>query len=119
MPTGTCNYPDHHGPSAGQPIALLILIAIGAVIITHWRTVVVCVIVTAVLIVLTAAVATLWHRRHQLRDSARELDADPRRQLGAQQRPSIEAPAVHNHLHLHGVQPSDLAAIVRHYAIEE
>jgi len=47
MPTGTCKYPEHHtGPSAGPPISLLVLIALGAVVIAYWRTVVIALVVT-------------------------------------------------------------------------
>jgi hypothetical protein len=134
MPTGTCKYPAHHGPSAGQPIGLVVLIAIGAVIVIHWRTVVACLIVAVVLVVLASAVMMLWHRRYDLTpapESVLELpDADRRvivgpaaaravaartaaleAEIAALRARQIDAPAVHNHLHLHGVTTEDATAI--------
>jgi hypothetical protein len=61
MPTGTCRYPAHHGPSAGPPLGLLGAIAAGALIITHWHAVLVTLAVVAVLAVAGVAVVMLWH----------------------------------------------------------
>jgi hypothetical protein len=138
VPTGTCNYPHHHGsPSAGPPVGLLLAIIAGALIITHVHLVVVTLAVAAVLAVLGAGVAMLWHshrsapydaawaghehRTEQLPATPAELQLQARvvqleRQLA--ERRAVEAPQ--QHLHIHGVSADDLAAIIaQHRAIEE
>jgi hypothetical protein len=148
MPTGTCRYPHHHsGPSAGPPIGLLLAIGAGVLIVTHLHAaagalhavVVVTLAVVAVLAVAGVAVAMLVHsHRAEPYDASWSNDAEPQdaitvtastpllqarvdqleRQLA--ERHAIAAPVTHQHLHLHGVDPSDIAAIVRqHNAIEE
>jgi hypothetical protein len=101
MPTGTCNYPQHHRPSAGQPVAWLVILGLGAIVVTHWHTVVVCLIVAAVLMMAGVPVLLLLHNRHSGYDEQIERQAEIER-LRARQ---IEAP-VHNHIHLHGVRAS-------------
>jgi hypothetical protein len=64
MPTSHCNYPNHHGPSAGPPLGLLAAIALGAVVIAHWHTVVVALVVVAVLAAVAGGVMLLVHAAH-------------------------------------------------------
>jgi hypothetical protein len=111
MPTGTCRYPEHHRPSAGQPVAWLVILAIGAVIVANWHAVIVALVVTAVLAVLGVAVLLLVHNHR------RHFDPELEHRAALGQRTAATAAAlppplvVHNHLHLHGVRPADVAAI--------
>ena len=134
MPTGTCKYPEHHGsPGAGAPIGLVAAIAAGALIVAFWHVVIVVLAVVAVLAVLTAGVAMLWHSH-----TAVPYDAawsEPANVRGADNTSILQARVdqlerqlaerhaiapVHQHLHLHNVDPADVAAIIRqHNAIEE
>ncbi len=138
MPTGTCRFPDHHGPSAGPPFGLLLAIAAGALVATHWHAIVVTLAVVAVLAVLGAGVLMLWHsHRSAPYDSAwsepeeliqAELAANQQMipatlaarvaELEAQLagRRAIEAPQ--QHLHLHGLDDGQVAAIISRQAIE-
>lgn len=129
MPTGTCHYPAHHGPSAGPPIGLLAAIAIGALIITHVHAVLVTLAVVAALAVAGAAVVMLWHSHRaapydaswdgtELQDAvAARAEVHPlavrvaelEQQLA--ERRAIEAPQ--QHLHLHGIDAGQVAAIIR------
>jgi hypothetical protein len=119
MPTGTCKYPGHHDqPSAFRPVAWLILVAIGAVVISQWRQIIAALIVTGVLAVLGVAVLLLVHNHGRGTDPDLEqqaaLEDVQRRQLAAQQRPAISQPAaVHHHQHLHVYGSDGLAAITR------
>src|SRR5215472_10181492 len=137
MPTGTCNFPQHHhDPGVGQPIGLVVLIALGAVIVAHWRTVVVCLVVAVVLVVFGCAAMLLWHRQHALNSAsesllelpgaARSVVVGPAAARAVAARTAaleaeiaellarqIEAAPVHNHLHFHGVTPDDAKAITR------
>jgi len=110
MPTGACKYPEHHGRSAGQPIAWLVLIALGAIVVTHWHDFVVALVVTGVLAGLGVAVLLLRHNHGRGTDPELEqraaLEEAQRRRLAAQQRAAVETPrVVHNHLHLHSISP--------------
>ena len=133
MPTGTCRYPGHHsGPSAGPPIALVVAIAAGALIITHVGAVLVALAVVAALAALGGVAAMLLHSHRSVPYDAAwgdtelpaavttTLSVTPSSQLAARvagleaqlaERRAIEAPQ--QHLHLHGVSAEDLAAIVR------
>ncbi len=118
MPTGTCNYPSHHaGPSAGPPIALVVLIAAGAVIVAFWHVVVVALAVTGILAVAAGAVAMLLHNHRRYYDPGLERQAALDRAQPAglpAPRPAAAleaAPVVHHHLHLHGISPDDAAAL--------
>lgn len=132
MPTGRCNYPQHHtGPSAGPPIGLVLSIAAGAVIVAEWRTVLIVLAVVAVLAVVGVAVAMLWHSAHAAPyDGAwREVEtpaalsavrpvmaaADRTAALELQVavlRAQLENRPAEQHLHLHGVTAEDIAAVV-------
>ncbi len=59
MPTGSCRFPDHHGPSAGPPVGLLLAIGAGALIVAYWHAVVVVLAVVVALAVLGAGVLLL------------------------------------------------------------
>jgi hypothetical protein len=142
MPTAHCNFPEHHGPGKSGPGALLVAIIAGAIVVYEWRTVAVVLAVVVALAVTAAAVSMLWHSHTAEPYDASwsvsepqegEIQAGPatysaqvlqarvvqlERQLAERQ--AIAAPVVHQHLHLHGVEPADVAAIVRqHNAIEE
>jgi hypothetical protein len=148
MPTGTCRFPEHHssgGGGASLPVGLLVAIGAGVLIATHMHAaasalravIVVTLAVVAVLAVAGVTVALLVHsHRAEPYDAAwhdAEQDAPPvtvsARLLQARvdqleqqlaERQAIGAPVTHQHLHLHGVDPSEVAAIVRqHNAIEE
>jgi hypothetical protein len=148
MPTGTCNYPHHHsgGSSAGPPIGLLVAIGAGVLIITHLHAaagmlhtvLVVTLAVVAVLAVTGVAVAMLVHSHRAEPYDASWSEAGPQdappvtvsaRLLQARvghleqqlaERQAIAAPVSHQHLHLHGIDPADVANIVRkHNATEE
>ena len=127
MPTGTCNYPHHHGPSAGPPLGLLLAIGAGALIVTHLHAVIVTLAVVAVLAVLGAAVAILWHSHKSAPYDASWSDTEPPGAVAVTAHPltarvaeleqqlaerrAIEAPQ--QHLHLHGLDAEQLAAIIR------
>jgi len=128
MPTGTCRYPQHHGPGAGPPLGLILAIAVGALIITHVHAVVVTLAVVAVLAVLGGLAAMLLHSHRSVPYGASCSDSEPQsalqvtpaRQLSARvaeleaqlaERRAIEAPQ--QHLHLHGVSAQELAAAIR------
>ena len=118
MPTGTCKFPEHHGPSAGPPFALIGLIALGAAVVAFWHIVVVVLVVVLLLAGVTGAVVALLHNHRRHYDPALEQQAaqlQQRRQaaMAAQQRPAIEQPVVHQHLHLHGVTAEAAAHIAR------
>jgi hypothetical protein len=146
MPTGTCNYPEHHGPSAGAPAGLVLAVIAGALIITHVHAVLVTLAVVAVLAVLGTGVVMLWHSHSsepydaswtdpEIGSASADLELAPtveirnaRADLQARvvqleqqlaERRAIEAPQ--QHLHIHGVTAEDVAAIIRsqHHAIEE
>jgi hypothetical protein len=126
MPTGTCHHPDHRtGPSAWPVLALIASIAVAAIVIATWHQVIVAMVIVAVMILAAGAVITLWHRAHHelqpdtdtiitradiesavLRGRVDQLEQQ-------QQQRAIEAPAVHNHLHLHGVSRDDIPGVVR------
>jgi uncharacterized membrane protein YraQ (UPF0718 family) len=136
MPTGTCNFPQHHGPSAGQPISLVILIALGAIIIAHWRTVLVCLVVSVILTVFVALMVMLIHRRHESaaehrawfverqaelqRRAARQQIAQPRSRPAQEihhhhhvhQLPAPQPQQIHQHIHLHGLTAEDVAGVI-------
>jgi hypothetical protein len=137
MPTGRCNYPEHHGPSAGPPFALIGLIALGAIVVAFWHLVVVVLVLAGV----TCAVVALLHNHRRYYDPGLERQAAleraqelrsasysvPAAQLPAMPAaapgPALEAaPVVQHHLHLHGISANDAAALIaRHQlpAIEE
>ena len=64
MPTSHCNYPHHHGPSAGPPLGLLAAIALGAVVIAFWHTVIVALVVVTILAAIAGGVMLLVHAAH-------------------------------------------------------
>jgi hypothetical protein len=126
MPTGNCRFPEHHSPSAGPPLGLLGAIALGAVVIAFWHTVVVALVVVAILAAIAGAVFLLIHnhgsgydpvleRQSEAEQAARQIQAAQlAQQLAAQHRPAIDpAPVVHNHLHLHGVSDDEMADAAR------
>jgi hypothetical protein len=120
MPTSHCRFPDHHtGPSAGPPFVLLGAIGLTACIIGLWHSIVLILVCIALLAVLAGCVFLLIHSAH-----AEPYDAPERSQVrytaevgqpvtdartaaleaeNAALRRQLEAPVVHNHLHLHGV----------------
>jgi hypothetical protein len=117
MPTGACKFPEHHGgSSAGQVISLIICIALGAIVVAHWRTVVVCLIVTGVLLTVVAAVMAMWHRRHESAAEHQawlvERQAELDRRTARQQVTARQPQQIHNHVHLHGVRTEDIAGII-------
>lgn len=119
MPTGNCKFPEHHTPATGPPFALLGAIALGALVIAFWRSIVVALVITTFLAVIAGMVFALFHNRHSGYDAELEHRAEVeqlrhRGEVAASpQRPAIEAPAVHNHLHLHGVDAEEMAEAVR------
>jgi hypothetical protein len=141
MPTGTCNFPDHHGgPGAGAPVGLLVAIAAGALVVIEWRTVLVVLAVVVALAVAGAGVAMLLHSHRaepydaawgvsERQDAAIEPPATVTaesellrsrvRQLERElaDRRAIEAPQ--QHLHLHGVSAEDIAAIIARKEVTE
>lgn len=136
MPTGTCRFAQHHGPSASPPIGLVAALIVGALIIANLHAVIVTLAVVAVLAVLGAGVVLLVHSHRsapydaawtELETPAETLaiEAAPARAEALQTRVSelerqladrrvIEAPA--QHLHLHGLSREDVAAIVSRQA---
>lgn len=64
MNTAHCRHPEHHGPSAGPPLGLLAAIALGAVVIAFWHTVIVALVVVAILASIAGAVMLLVHAAH-------------------------------------------------------
>ena len=132
MPTGHCNFPEHHGPGKSGPGALLAAIIAGAIVVYEWRTMLVVLAVVVVLAVAAAAVAMLWHSHtaepYDASWSVSEPAAQPlhasastqllqarvsqlERQLA--ERRAIAAPVTHQHLHIHGVDADQVAAIIR------
>jgi hypothetical protein len=134
MPTGRCNFPAHHGPSASPPVGFLSALIAGAVIVAEWHTVLIVLAVVAVLAVVGVGAVMLVHSHRAepydatwaesaLAEAHQEaitpawqarvdrLEADLARALDAVERRPTEAPA--QHLHLHGVSAADVAAIVR------
>jgi hypothetical protein len=101
MPTGCCHYPAHHdSPSAGAPIGLILAMIAGALIVTHWHTVVVVLTVVAVLAVITTAVVMLFHAHRSVPyDAAYSGDRrqDTPRQLQAGQSAPVTTQVVHVH----------------------
>ena len=79
MPTGTCNFPEHHGgPSAGPPLGLIAAILAGALILAHWHAVVLVLAVVGVLAAGLVAVVMLWHSAHSAPyDAAWHEDSEP------------------------------------------
>jgi len=104
MPTGRCNYPEHHGPSAGPPFALIGLIALGAVVVAFWHAVIVVLVVVLALAGITCGVVALLHNHRRHYDPELERAALQQRARAAlpQRQPAAATPAVHNHVHLHG-----------------
>jgi hypothetical protein len=113
MPTGRCNFPEHHGPSAGPPLALIGLIALGAVIVAFWHLVVVALVVVLLLAGVAAAVVALVHnhKRHYSHELERAALQERARAALPRKPSAVEAP--HYHLHLHGVTPDAAAHIAR------
>jgi len=105
MPTGRCAFPEHHGPSAGPPAGLVLAILAGAFAVLHWHTMLEILIVAAVLLLLGAAVMLLLHNHRSGYDEALERQAELERiqRQAIAQRQQAQRPAVHNHIHLHGV----------------
>jgi hypothetical protein len=135
MPTGRCDFPQHHNsPSAGPPIGLLAAIAIGAAVIAAWHAVVVALVVCCFLAGIAGAVFLLWHAGHaepydaalrgqKLRSASWRPTASPAASesrtalLEAENRElrrRLEAGPghQHNHLHLHGVSAAEAAELV-------
>ena len=127
MPTGTCQYPQHHGPSAGPPAALVAAIIIGALIVVEWHTVLVTAAVVATLVVILGAVVMLVHSHRAVpydayfaEDEAevparRAISAAPARDRTAALEAEVAALRARigqpqQHLHIHGVTPDILAA---------
>src|SRR5215469_6368556 len=76
MPTGRCEFPSHHyGPSAGGPLGLLAAIAVGAVVIANWHTVVVALVVVAILACIAGAVMLMIHNHGSAYDLELERQA--------------------------------------------
>jgi hypothetical protein len=134
MPTGNCRFPEHHhSPSAGPVILWLVGPGLGALAITHLRTVAMVLIVIGILAGLGVPVVLLWHaahqqpydaalrgqERHDVSYSAEILPPDAGKRAAALEaenaalRRQLETPAVHQHLHLHGVGGEDMAVIAR------
>jgi hypothetical protein len=115
-----CAFPEHHAkPSGGPGLGWLAALIIGAVVIAFWRDVLIALAVVAVLAVAGVPVLLLMtnHRRHYDPELEQAAALEQQRQaaaaLAAQQRPALERPAVHHHLHLHGVTPDAAAEIIR------
>jgi hypothetical protein len=132
----SCNYPQHHrddrAPGVVQLVALLIVVGAIAIIVTHWRAVLACIVIAGVVLVLVAALMALArnHDRHydpeleQLAELERARKAQAAVTIAAPAQspvaappaatPAIEpAPAVHQHLHLHGLSGDQMADVVR------
>lgn len=144
MPTGRCQFPEHHSPSAGPPLGLLAAIALGALVIAFWHAVIVALVVVAILAAAAGMVFLLIHNHGSGYDPELERQAAAERtqlartaagaaiseqspaMLYPPRRDALEAPPVmHQHLHLHGVSVDDMAEVARqftrppHEAIEE
>jgi TRAP-type C4-dicarboxylate transport system permease large subunit len=85
-------------------------IIIGAVIVANWHAVILAFVVTAVLAVLGVAVVLLLHSHRRHYDPELEQRAELERRPNAASA-ALPPPVVHNHMHLHGVTPADVAAI--------
>ena len=110
MPTGTCRYPDHHrGPGAGVPVAWVVILATGAVIVANWHALVVALVVTVALVALGVPVLLLLHNHKRYYDPELERRAELEQRKTAATA-ELRPPVVHNHLHLHGVRPADVPA---------
>jgi hypothetical protein len=131
-----CKYPEHHRDDRAsgvvQLVALLVVVGVVAIIVTHWKAVLACVVIAGVVLVLVAALMAL------ARNHRSGFDPEPER-LAALERaqpphaapaiapsapatavpaaagtPALEAaPAVHQHLHLHGLSGDQMADVVR------
>ena len=134
MPTGTCQFPEHHGPGKSGPGALVAAIIAGAIVVYEWRTIAVVLAVVVALAVVAAAVAMLWHSHTAEPYDASWSVSEPQEAPAAEvlqarvdqlerqlaERRAIAAPVTHQHLHIHGVELTRLAAIIRQQnAIEE
>jgi hypothetical protein len=131
-----CNYPQHHrddrAPGGVQLVALLIVVGAVAIIVTHWKAVVACVVVAGVVFVLAAVLIAMGRNRGSGYDPELErlaaLERAQRQQAAAAiassapppavpataSTPALEAaPVVHQHLHFHGVSDQDLAEVAR------
>jgi hypothetical protein len=136
MPTGTCRFPEHHGPDAGPPLGFLAAVIAGALIVAEWHAVIIVLAVVAVLAVLGAGVLMLWHSHVSvpydaawpevgiIADTSSSIPAAGLQARVAElellqlaERRAIEAPQ--QHLHIHGVSAEDLAAIISRHAIED
>jgi len=116
MPTGTCNYPDHHSPSGGGPAALVAAVIAGAAIVAFWHAVLVVMAVVVVLLVVTGGVVVLWHSHTAAPyDAAWEQpEAGWRSQASTVRAEVTESrPAeIHQHLHIHVASAAEAAAII-------
>jgi hypothetical protein len=126
-----CNYPQHHrddrAPGIVQLVGLLVVVGTVAIIVTHWKAVIACIVIAGVVLVLVAALMALArnHDRHydpeleQLAALERARKAQAAVTIAAPAQspvaaPAIEpAPAVHQHLHLHGLSGDQMADVVR------
>ncbi len=128
-----CPYPQHHNDRAApgilQLVALLIVVGVIAVIITHWKAVVACIAIAGVVMVLVFALMALYRNHGSGYDPELErqaaLERDRRQQAAVTSAPppavaaqattaALEpAPVVHQHLHLHGISSDDMADAVR------
>jgi hypothetical protein len=132
----SCKYPEHHrdghAPGIVQLVALLIVVGTVAIIVTHWRAVVACMVVAGVVLVLVAALMALARNHARFYDPELERLAALERAHAARaaaaiapaatapampapaSTPAIEAaPVVHQHVHFHGVSGDDMTAAVR------
>lgn len=126
-----CKFPEHHtsggGGGSGALAGLLLIVTAGALIATHLAAVLIGLAVIAGLVIAGLTVrAMLRSGRSACYDTAwAEPEQRPatfhaevlqvrvaqlERQLASQQ--AIEAPAVHQHLHLHCLDADDMAAII-------
>jgi hypothetical protein len=93
MPTGTCKYPGHHSNGgAGQVFSWVVILALAAIIVTHWHTVVVCLIAAAVPIIAGIPVVLLIHNhKNSQLDEALERQPSSRASSGSRS-PSGSSP---------------------------
>jgi hypothetical protein len=115
-----CEYPEHHG--GGGPVGgwIAALIA-GVLIVAEWRVLAVAVAVCVVLAVAGIGVLAMYRSASsEPYDGGRAEPESARTELQARvvqlelqlaERPAIEAPQ--QHLHLHGIDAAQLAAIIR------
>lgn len=130
MPNGNCHFPEHHqgGPSAGPVIAWVAALGLGALIMSHWHTFVLILVVLGILTALAVPMFLLWHNHGSGYDPDLERQAAAERRAAsysitsgsspavatAERTAALEAaPFVHQHLHLHGLSADEMATVTR------